>query len=130
MEHYMFSLTACRRHGQFVILFSLLVAVLANSGCAYHVYQIGGTRQREQGNQPSTEWKKKRLNSFFWGGVRQDLAVDDCQSADGTRFGIEEVKVETGFKYVLASSLTLGFWIPLKVGYRCAKPPVTTGRLP
>ena len=125
----MASLTPRLRHWSCVVLSSLLVAVLASSGCAYHVYQVGGTRQREQGNQPSTEWKKKRLNSFFWGGVRQDLAVDDCQSADGTRFGIEEVKVETGFTYVLASSLTLGFWIPLKVGYRCAKPPVTTGRL-
>lgn len=117
------------RHWSSAVLSSLLTMVLASSGCAYHVYQVGGPRQREQGNQPSTEWKQKRLNSFFWGGVRQDLAVDDCQGADGTRFGIEEVKVETGFGYVLASTFTLGFWIPVKVGYRCAKPPVPTGRL-
>jgi hypothetical protein len=129
-ERSMSSLTPPCRHRLFAVLANLLAAVLAISGCqAYHVYQIGGTRQREQGNQPSTEWKQKRLNSFFWGGVRQDLAVDDCQDADGTRFGIEEVKVETGLGYVLASSLTLGFWVPIKVGYRCAKPPVTTGRL-
>jgi hypothetical protein len=118
------------RRWSFATFTLVLTAVLASSGCQrYHVYQIGGTRQREQGNQPSTEWKKKRLNSFFWGGIRQDLAVDDCQSADGIRFGIEEVKVETGLGYILASSLTVGFWVPITVGYRCAKPPVTTGRL-
>jgi hypothetical protein len=108
----------------------LLACALASSNCqAYHVYQIGGPRQREQGNQPSTEWKHKTLHSFLWGAVRQDLPIDNCQTADGTRFGIEEVKIEAGFRYVLGSAVTLGLWVPLKVGYRCAKPPVAAGSL-
>lgn len=108
----------------------LLACALASSSCqAYHIYQIGGPRQREQGNQPSTEWKQKTLHSFLWGAIRQDLPVANCQTVEGTRFGIEEVKVEAGFRYVLASTVTLGLWVPLKVGYRCAKPPVPTGSL-
>ena len=125
----MFFAQHCRLRRVFAATAVVLASVLTPGCQAYHVYQIGGTRQREQGNQPSTEWKRKRLNAFFWGAIRQDLAVDDCQSADGTRFGIEEVKVETGFGYIVASSLTLGLWVPIKVGYRCAKPPVTSGQL-
>ena len=119
-----------RRHRLCTTVLLLLVSVLTQSGCqAYHVYQIGGTRQRELGNQPSTEWKYQRLNAFLWGAIRQDLPVDNCQTANGTRFGLEEVKVETGFGYIVASALTLGLWVPIKVGYRCAKPPITSERL-
>jgi hypothetical protein len=107
-----------------------VAAVLSSSACqTYHVYQTGGPRQREQGNQPSTEWKHKTLHAFFWGIWRQDLPVDNCQLADGTRFGIEEVKVQTGVGYLLGSLATLGIWVPLKIGYRCARPPVQAGTL-
>jgi hypothetical protein len=103
---------------------------LPSAGCyTYHVYQVGGPGGREQGNQPGTEWRHRRLNSFAWGLVRQDLPVDNCQTADGRRFGIEDVRVATNFGYVAASFLTLGIWVPLDVSYRCAKPPVPTGTL-
>lgn len=116
-----------RRHGALILV---CACALATVGCqTFHVYQIGGPRQREQGNQPSTEWRYKTLHAFLWGTVRQDLPIDKCQTADGARFGIEEVKVETGFGYVLGSAVTLGLWVPLRVGYRCAKPPVPTGTL-
>ncbi|MCG8607352.1 Bor family protein, partial [bacterium] len=95
----------------------------------YHVYQIGGTEGREQGNQPATEWQDKTLHALAWGAVRQDIPVDNCQTARGQRFGIEEVKVETNFGYMLISVVTLGIWVPLKVSWRCAKPPVPTGTL-
>ena len=82
------------------------------------------------GNQPASEWsKKKTLNSLFWGLVRQDLRVDDCKLADGTRLGIEEVKIETNPLYATATVLTLGIWVPLDVSYRCAKPPAPSGPL-
>jgi hypothetical protein len=105
---------------------SLLVAVylLSGSGCAtYHVYQIGGPDGRELGNQPSTEWESKTLHSLFWGAIRQDLPVDNCKLGDGTRIGIEELRVESNFGATLATILTLGMWRPLRVGWRCAKPP-------
>jgi hypothetical protein len=104
---------------------------LSSSSCAtYHAYQIGGPDGRELGNQASTEWKGKTLNAFAWGLVRQDLAVDVCraQSLDG-KGGFEEVKIETNALYILASVVTLGIWIPLKVSYRCAKPSSPTGTL-
>lgn len=101
---------------------------MLSSGCAtYHVYQIGG--EREIGNTPGTEWKGKTLNSFAWGLVRQDLPVDNCQLVNGERFNIEEVKIESKFPHTLASIVTLGFWMPLEVTYRCAKPEPITGVL-
>jgi hypothetical protein len=110
-----------------------MIAVLCSVPClgcfTFHVYQIGGPSEREQGDQPSTEWKHKTLSAFAWGGGRQDLPVDNCRLGNGQRLGIEEVKVETNFGFILASTVTLGFWVPLKVSWRCAKPPVPTGDL-
>jgi hypothetical protein len=58
--------------------------------------------------------------------VRQDIAADNCRLGNGERLGIEEVKVRTNFGYMLISTATLGFWVPLQVSWRCAKPPVPT----
>lgn len=111
--------------------FSVAAAVsMTSHGCySYHVYQVGGAGGRELGNQPSTEWRHKTLHALAWGQVRQDLPVDNCQLGNGQRLGIEEVTARTNFGYVLASTVTLGFWVPLKVSWRCAKPPVPTGPL-
>jgi hypothetical protein len=102
-----------------LLIWALWTASLA--GCAtYHVYQVGGPR--ELGNQPSTEWKEKTLHSLVWGAVRQDLPVDNCKLGNGTRTNIEEVRVRSNVGAVTATILTLGFWRPLKVAWRCAKP--------
>jgi hypothetical protein len=115
-------------------LTALLLAALAtvgpSAGCySYHVYQIGGPQGVEMGNQPGTEWKEKTLHSFLWGQVRQDLPVDNCQLANGQRFGIEEVTVRSNFGYSLLTVATVGIWAPIQVRWRCAKPPVPTGPL-
>lgn len=107
-----------------------LALLCTTTGCyRYHVYQVGGTAGREQGNQPGTEWRSRTLHSFAWGAVRQDLPVDNCQLANGQRFGIEEVRVDTNLAFLLASTVTLGLWVPLEVSWRCARPPVPTGTL-
>jgi hypothetical protein len=107
-------------------LLLLPVCCLPNTGCySYHVYQTGGPEGRELGNQPSTEWTHKTLHSFAWGLIRQDLPAE-CQLGSGQRLGIEEVKIETNLGFVLISAGTLGIWVPVRVGYRCAKPPVPT----
>lgn len=91
------------------------------TGCAtYHVYQVGGPL--ETGNQPLTEWKSKTLHSLVWGAIRQDLPVDNCKLGNGTRTGIEEVRARANFGATIATILTLGFWRPLQVSWRCAKP--------
>ena len=112
------------------VLAFVLVCCTPMTGCyTYHIYQVGGPAGREQGNQPSTEWEHKTLHAFAWGAVRQDLPVDNCQLGDGQRLGIEEVKVDTNLGYLIVSVATLGIWVPLRVGWRCAKPPVPTGIL-
>lgn len=109
---------------------ALAAACLSASGCYhYHAYQIGGPEGREQGNQPATEWQSRTLHALFWGAIRQDLAIDNCRLADGTRQGIEEVRVGTNLAYVFAAALTLGIWVPIEVSWRCAKPPVAAGAL-
>lgn len=125
----MIRLSRINRHtvAALILVFS---CAMPTTGCyTYHVYQVGGTAGREQGNQPGTEWEHKTLHAFAWGTVRQDLPVDNCQLGSGQRLGIEEVKVDTNFFYLLASVVTLGIWVPLEVSWRCAKPPVPTGTL-
>lgn len=109
----------------------LLAGLWSGTGCAtYHVFQVGGPGGREQGNQPWTEWESKTLHSFLWGAVRQDLPVTNCRLGDGTRTGIEEVKITSNVGSLAATILTLGLWRPLKVGWRCARPPGIRGVLP
>lgn len=81
------------------------------------------------GNQPATEWQERTLNSWLWGIVRQDLPIENARLANGQALGIEELKVETNFGYVLISAFTLGIWVPVDVSWRTAKPPVQTGTL-
>lgn len=111
-------------------LVAVALATTSLTGCYhFHVYQIGGAEGREQGNQPATEWQDSTLHGFFWGLLRQDLPIDNCHLANGQRIGIEEMRVDTNLLYVFASALTLGIWVPVDVGWRCAKPPVQTGTL-
>ena len=115
---------------RFVVALVVITICVINSGCAvYHVYGVGGTEGREQGNQPGTEWNRKTLHNFGWGGKRQDLPAENCQLGDGQRLGIEEIKVETNLGYALISVITLGIWIPIDMSWRCAKPPVSSGTL-
>lgn len=112
------------------VIVIILALSMPCSGCyAYHVYQIGGAGGRELGNQPATEWKHKTLHALFWGAVRHDLPVDNCQLVDGERFGIEEIKIDSNLGYLLAAAVTFGIWAPLEVSWRCARGPVSTGTL-
>lgn len=107
---------------------ALLAVALLGSGCyTYHVYQIGGPR--EGGNQPGTEWREKTLHALVWGAVRQDLPVDNCRLGTGQRLGIEEVNVRSHLGYTLLTTVTLGFWSPVKIRWRCARPPVVVDTL-
>jgi len=106
-----------------------LVAVccLLTTGCqTYHIYQVGGPEGRELGNQPSTEWTNTTRHALGWGLIRQDIPVENCRLGNGQRLGIEEVKIERNLGQTLISIGSLGFWVPMKVGWRCAKPPVPT----
>jgi hypothetical protein len=113
---------------QRVLTLLLAVSLLSVTGC-YHVYQAGGPEGRELGNQPGTEWSSKTGHALAWGIFRPDIPVTNCVLANGDRLGIEEIKVETNVGYVIVSVVTLGFWVPVDVSWRCAKPKVATGTL-
>ena len=105
------------------VLVALCVSVSA--GCySYHVFQEGGGMAgREGGNQPGTPWQGKTLHGFLYGAIRQDLPVSNCQLPSGERFGIEEVKIEKNALHLIAATATLGLWVPMKVSWRCQRPP-------
>ncbi|MEM9546005.1 MAG: hypothetical protein AAGA77_08525 [Bacteroidota bacterium] len=103
----------------------VIVCMFINSSCStIHVYQAGDLA----GNQPSTEWESKRVNTFFWGALRQDVIVDNCRVGDD-RIHMEELKVEKNFGSILATILTIGIWEPSKISWKCAKP-CTPGTIP
>lgn len=105
----------------------VLLCGLQGSACyTYHAYQVGGPAGREQGNQPSTEWQHRTLHAFAWGTVRQDLPIENCRLPDGRRLGVEEVKVDTNLGFILVSVASVGLWVPLRVSWRCARPPIAT----
>lgn len=98
----------------FLVLLCLFIA----TGCStIHVYQAGDLA----GNQPSTEWESKRVNTFLWGALRQDVIVDNCRVGDD-RIHIEEIKIEKNFGSIVATIVTLGLWEPSKISWKCAKP--------
>lgn len=124
------NLSTRRRVRRGALLLALACTAAASTGCyRYHVYRVGGAEGRELGNQPSTEWQGRTLHAFAWGAVRQDLPVDNCPVVNGYRTGIEEVRVENNLGYVVASTVTLGLWAPLRVSWRCARPPVLADTL-
>jgi hypothetical protein len=78
---------------------------------------------------PGTEWKSKNRNSWVWGLIRQDLTITNCRLANGQRIGIEEIRVGRSKLQVLVTFLTLGFWAPIRISWRCCRPPSPSGTL-
>lgn len=113
--------------GKKVLIAIILMAfAFTNDSCStVHVYQVGGPQGREAGNQPGTEWESKPSNTFLWGGIRQDVRIENCVLGDGSRLNIEEIKIEKNFGQIVATVLTLGLWEPMKIRWRCAKPKTT-----
>ena len=95
----------------------------------YLIYQDGGIGDSQPQNMPGTEWKSKKVNSFLWGLIRQDLPITNCRLANGQRLGIEEIRFGRSLPQALATALTLGIWAPARVSWRCCRPPVQSGTL-
>jgi Bor protein len=94
-----------------------------------HVYQDLGLGDSQPQNMPGTEWKTRKLNSFLWGLVRQDLPITNCRLSNGQRLGIEEVRIRRTRWQMLATALTLGIWSQMQISWRCCRPPSPSGRL-
>jgi hypothetical protein len=100
-----------------------------SAAATYLIYQDGGIGDSQPQNMPGTEWKSTTLKSFAWGLWRQDLPVRNCRLADGRRLGIEEVRIGRSFSQVLVTLVTLGFVSPIRVSWRCCRPPSQSGKL-
>ena len=111
--------------------FTLLFCIFLLSSCStVLVYQAGSQDGRVEGDQPGTEWTDgKRINTFFWRALRQDVIITDCRLGNGERLNIEEIKIEKNFGSIIASVITLGLWEPAKISWKCAKPKVQSGEL-
>jgi hypothetical protein len=68
---------------------------------------------------PATEPQRKTVHSLAWGLVNQPQSVSTlaCEPSNA----LDEVRVTTNFGYTVLTALTLGFWSPLQVEWRCAK---------
>lgn len=106
------------------VVLIFFMAFLFSSCSTVHVYQAGSKGGLVEGNQPGTEWESKKVNTFLWGALRQDVIIEDCRLGDGTRLNIEEVKIEKNFGSILVSVITIGLWEPSKISWKCAKPKV------
>ena len=96
---------------------------------AYLIYQDGGVFDSQPQNMPGTELETRQLNSLAWGLWRQDLPITNCRLSNGQRLGIEEIRIGRTLPQMLAIVLTLGFWAPMMVSWRCCRPPIQTGLL-
>ena len=92
----------------------------ANS--TYLIYQAEEIGDPQPQNMPGTEWRSTTLKCLAWGLWRQDLP-------NGQRLGIEEVRLGRTFPQVLITFLTLGFVAPMRVSWRCCRPPSQSGTL-
>lgn len=95
----------------------------------YLIYQDRGIGDSQPQNMPGTEWETRTLNSFLWGLVRQDLPVTNCRLGNGQRLGIEEVRIGRSLPQMLITLLTLGLAAPVRVSWRCCRPPSQSGTL-
>ncbi len=93
------------------------------------IYQDGGMFDSQPQNMPGTELETRKLNSFVWGLWRQDLPISNCRLANGQRLGIEELRIGRTFWQLVVTLLTLGFWAPMTVCWRCCRPPIQSGTL-
>jgi hypothetical protein len=95
----------------------------------YLIYQDGGIGDSWPQNMPGTEWESRTLYSFAWGLWRQDLPVRNCRLANGQRVGIEELRLGRSLPQMLVTFLTLGLVAPVRVSWRCCRPPSQSGVL-
>ena len=96
---------------------------------SYLIYQDGGIGDSWPQNMPGTEWESRTLHSFAWGLWRQDLPVSNCRLANGQRLGIEEIRLGRSLWQMLVTLITLGLVAPIRVSWRCCRPPSQSGVL-
>lgn len=91
---------------------SLILALLPLllQGCAYHRLVVAVPNPADQTYHPVSS------SAFGWGGIEQQRVARACETNL-----LAEVRVRTSFWQSLGTVLTLGFWQPARLEYRCSK---------
>lgn len=91
---------------------------LALNGCAYHRLV---TKEPNPGDHI---YHRVHSDAIGWGAFEQRRIADKCETNM-----LSEVRVRTSFAQGLATALTLGFWQPSTIEYRCSKRPTGEGEI-
>jgi hypothetical protein len=94
-----------------------IVIGLLSQACANYQARVA------DGSPLDTEYDGGMMNAYAWGV----WVSPEIRSAEACKNGMYDVVVENNYFYGLASTLTLGFWMPMDVSYRCQAPGVTGG---
>lgn len=98
--------------------FLLLAACLALHGCAYHRLVV------PVGDAPDQRYHPVNSAAIGWNVSEQLSLADQCPTNL-----LSEVRTRTSFWQSLATVLTLGFYQPVHMDYRCAKIPTDPGEI-
>ncbi len=95
---------------------ALLLALQA--GC-YHY------RVEEPAPDPSTVARSRTFHALAWGLIVKPEVARAAECENGS--ALDNVHVSTNLGYALVTTLTLGFWAPLRMEWQCSKPREGTG---
>ncbi len=101
-------------------LFSTLMLCCALQGCAYHSLTVPVPNRGDQNLHPVNS------NAIAWGAIEHPKKAAACVGTNS----ISDVQVRTSLMQSLATVLTLGFWQPSHIRYRCGKLPTGEGEIP
>ena len=96
-----------------VKIIALLISILAIQGC-YH-YHVSTSKFDS-----STGYQRKTVHSIGWGLTQKNVIANNC---DSIRINsLDEVRVSTNLGFALITICTVGFWCPMTIEWKCAKP--------
>lgn len=100
------------RAGGRAIALALVCAVTA--GC-YHYHVVAPEPD------PATEPQRRTVHAIAWGLVGKPDVTRAANCAPSN--ALDRVRVTNNLGYTLITVLSLGFWAPVQVEWRCAKAP-------
>lgn len=95
---------------------TLLVALQA--GCYHYTVE-------KPASDPATVTRSRTFHAIAWGLVVKPEVARAAECRDGT--ALDNVHVSTNVGYAILTTVTLGFWAPLRMEWQCTKPQEGTG---
>lgn len=96
----------------------LLLGMSLLQGCAYHRLTVKVPNPADQTYHPVNS------TAVGWGAIEQQNVASACETSL-----LSEVRVKTSFLQSLATVLTIGFYQPARIEYRCSKLPTGVGEI-